>query len=97
MLLTTAEARVITAPDGTEINLLAVIPLHRDEVAVKIEQGTDALIEVLDRGRVTELLETQIAETDYRLKKQARNFLDFLASVQEIRRGASSARTKSGR
>lgn len=57
MLRTTAEARVITAPDGTEINLLAVIPLHRDEIAVKIEQGTDALIEVLDRGRVTELLD----------------------------------------
>ncbi|MEU4620893.1 suppressor of fused domain protein [Actinoplanes sp. NPDC023801] len=62
MLRVPAEARSITvpggtAPDGTEINVLAVVPLHRDEVAVKIERGTDALIEVLDRGRVTELLD----------------------------------------
>jgi len=39
----------------------------------------------------------QLAQTDYRLKRQARNFLDWLASVQEIRAGASSARGKSGR
>ncbi|PRX18947.1 suppressor of fused domain protein [Actinoplanes italicus] len=57
MLRVPAEARIITAPDGTEINVLAVIPLHPDEVAVKIERGTDALIEILDRGRVTELLD----------------------------------------
>ncbi|MEU8657301.1 suppressor of fused domain protein [Actinoplanes philippinensis] len=57
MLRVPAAARVITAPDGAEINLLAVIPLHRDEVAAKIERGTDALIEILDRGGVTELLD----------------------------------------
>ncbi|MCG2591606.1 GNAT family N-acetyltransferase [Ramlibacter sp. XY19] len=48
-------------------------------------------------GRVSEFLEEQIAQTDYRLKKQARNFLDLLATVQEIRSGASSTRGKSGR
>lgn len=48
-------------------------------------------------SRVTELLEAHIADADYRLKKQARNFLDFLANVQQIRAGASSARGKSGR
>jgi RimJ/RimL family protein N-acetyltransferase len=48
-------------------------------------------------SRMTELLEEQVAQADYRLKKQARNFLDFLAHVQEIRRGAVDARNKSGR
>lgn len=48
-------------------------------------------------SRVTQLVEERLAETDYRLKVQARRFLDFLASVQEIRRGASDARNKSGR
>ena len=48
-------------------------------------------------GRVSAFLDEQIAQTDYRLKKQARNFLDLLASVQEIRAGAINARGKSGR
>jgi len=47
--------------------------------------------------RVSELVEEQVAQADYRLKKQAKNFLDFLAGVQEIRRGATAARSKSGR
>jgi RimJ/RimL family protein N-acetyltransferase len=48
-------------------------------------------------GRVSEFFEEQLAQTDYRLKRQARNFLAWLATVQEIRAGASSARRKSGR
>lgn len=47
-------------------------------------------------SRVTELVEEQLAQTDYRLKQQARNFLEFLAGVQEIRRGAGDARRRSG-
>ncbi|MBO3742293.1 suppressor of fused domain protein [Actinoplanes flavus] len=57
MLRVPAEARTIVASDGTEINLLAVIPLHADEAAVKVARGTDALIEILDRGRISELLD----------------------------------------
>jgi GNAT superfamily N-acetyltransferase len=48
-------------------------------------------------SRVSAMLDEQVAQADYRLKKQARNFLDFLARVQEIRRGASQARNKTGR
>jgi RimJ/RimL family protein N-acetyltransferase len=48
-------------------------------------------------SRVSEMVEEQVAQADYRIKKQARNFLEFLASLQEIRRGASDARSKSGR
>ncbi|WP_327003403.1 suppressor of fused domain protein [Dactylosporangium sp. NBC_01737] len=39
------------------IDLLALVPLHADEMAVKVRRGTDALIDVLDRGGVNELLD----------------------------------------
>jgi hypothetical protein len=51
------ETRVIEVGDGTTINLLALVPLHRAEMDLKLSQGTDALIAALDRGRVTELLD----------------------------------------
>ena len=37
-------------------------------------------------SRMTELALEQIAQTDYRLKVQAKQFWDFLAMVQEVRR-----------
>jgi hypothetical protein len=57
MLQAPAEARTIEVEDGVRIALLALIPLHPDEVVVKLEHGTDALIDVLDRGRINELLD----------------------------------------
>ena len=48
-------------------------------------------------SRVSEMFDEQVAQADYRLKRQAKNFLDFLAQLQEIRRGALDARGKSGR
>src|SRR5689334_12755172 len=57
MLRVPAEARSVEVGEGGRIELLAVIPLHPDEIAVKVERGSDALIEVLDRGRVAELLD----------------------------------------
>lgn len=57
MLNVPPEARTITVPDGTEINLLAVVPLHPAEVRLKVTEGTNALIAALDRGRVSELLD----------------------------------------
>ena len=42
--------------------------------------------------RVAELVEQQFAEVDYQLKKQAMQFWDFLASVQEVRSGVRNAR-----
>ena len=43
-------------------------------------------------SRVTEMLEEQIAQTDYRLKVQAKQFWDLLAMVQEVRRGVRASR-----
>lgn len=48
-------------------------------------------------SRVSELVDEQVAQADYGIKRQAKNFLDFLAGVQEIRSGVASARGKSGR
>jgi hypothetical protein len=56
--LTVPEAgqRVVVG-DGTVIDLLALVPLHPAEVALKVARGTDALIDALDRGGVHEVLD----------------------------------------
>lgn len=46
-------------------------------------------------SRVSEIVEQQWAEMDYRLKKQAKQFWDFLAGVQEVRQGVRAARHQS--
>jgi RimJ/RimL family protein N-acetyltransferase len=46
-------------------------------------------------SRVSEILAEQLAQSDYRLKVQAKNFWDFLTGVQEVRQGVREARHKS--
>ena len=46
-------------------------------------------------SRVSEMFEEQIAKTDYRLKVQAKQFWDFLRTLQEVRRGVQDGRHKS--
>jgi RimJ/RimL family protein N-acetyltransferase len=43
-------------------------------------------------SRMTEMVEEQMAQTDYRLKVQAKQFWDLLAMVQEVRRGVRGSR-----
>jgi RimJ/RimL family protein N-acetyltransferase len=45
-------------------------------------------------SRVSEMLDEQIAQTDYRLKVQAKKFWDFLALLQEVRRGVRDSRDR---
>ena len=93
------------------IELLFIHALTENTAMIKIARNAGASLEragsetdaylrlppaTLD-SRVSELVDQQVAEADYRIKKQAKNFLEFLASLQEIRRGASEARGKSGR
>jgi len=40
-------------------------------------------------------VEQQYAEVDYQLKRQAKQFWDILASLQEVRNGARQEREKS--
>jgi RimJ/RimL family protein N-acetyltransferase len=78
---------------------IAMIKIARKSGATLERAGseTDAHLRVppatLD-SRVSELLEEQIAQTDYRLKVQAKGFWDFLAGVQEVRQGVREARHK---
>jgi GNAT superfamily N-acetyltransferase len=46
-------------------------------------------------SRIAELVEQQVAMTDYRLKQQAQRFWSFLAGVQEVRQGVREGRHKS--
>ena len=45
-------------------------------------------------SRVTEMVEEQIAQTDYRLKVQAKQFWDFLGVLQEVRQGVRDSRDR---
>jgi GNAT superfamily N-acetyltransferase len=47
-------------------------------------------------SRIVELVEEQVAQTDYRLKQQAARFRDFLEGVREVREGVRQGRHKSG-
>ncbi|GHJ43791.1 hypothetical protein Cs7R123_11330 [Catellatospora sp. TT07R-123] len=51
------QARTIDVGDGTHINLLALVPLHAAEIRLKVTEGTDALLPLLDRGGVSECLD----------------------------------------
>ena len=44
---------------------------------------------------MAEIVEQQYAELDYRLKRQAKQFWDFLAGVQEVRQSVRKARQQS--
>ena len=46
--------------------------------------------------QVAEMLEEGFAETDYRMKVQARHFWEFLKGLQDVRQGVRDARHKSG-
>ncbi len=79
----------------------AMLKIARNAGATMERAGseTDAYLRLppatLD-SRMSEMVEEQIALTDYRLKVQAKNFWNFLANVQEVRRGVQDGRHKSG-
>lgn len=47
-------------------------------------------------SRMSEIVGEQLAQTDYRLKQQAKNFRDFLEAVQETRQGVRENRHRAG-
>ena len=58
---------------------------------------TEAYLKLLPAdldSRMTEMLEEHMAQTDYRLKVQARQFWNFLALLQEVRRGVRGSRDR---
>ena len=57
MLRCAADARTIVTDDGRQISLLAVIPMHRAEMDLKLTEGSQALLDAFDRVRVNGLLD----------------------------------------
>ena len=103
--------RAVRRARNEGVELMFIHALSENTAMIKIARNAGAVIEragseteaylrlppaTLD-SRVSEMLDERIAQTDYRLKQQARNFLRLLASIQEIRSAASGARGKSGR
>lgn len=91
------------------VDMLFIHALSENTAMLKIARNSGAVLEragsetdahlrlppaTLDT-RMSEIVEEQLAKTDYRLKVQAKNFWDFLAGVQEVRRGVRDARHKS--
>jgi GNAT superfamily N-acetyltransferase len=91
------------------VDLMFIHALSENTAMIRIARNAGAAIEragsetdaylrlppaTLD-SRMSELVEEQLARTDYRLKAQAQSFREFLAGVQDVRRGVRENRHKS--
>ena len=91
------------------ISLLFIHALSENTAMLKIARNAGATVErdgteseaylhlppsTFD-SQVTELIEEQVAQTDYRIKVQAKQFWSFLADVQAVRRDAIEAQSRS--
>jgi GNAT superfamily N-acetyltransferase len=91
------------------ISLLFIHALTENAAMLKIARNAGARVErdgseseaflhlppsTLD-SQVAELIEEQVAQTDYRIKAQAKQFWSFLADLQEVRRNAIDAQSRS--
>src|SRR5215208_7619617 len=92
------------------VEMLFIHALSENTAMLKIARSSGATLEragsetdahlrlppaTLD-SQVSEILAEQLAQSDYRLKVQAKNFWDFISGVQEVRQGVREARHKSG-
>jgi GNAT superfamily N-acetyltransferase len=78
----------------------AMLKIARNAGAKVERDGTESeaylhLLPATFDSQVTELIEEQVAQTDYRIKVQAKQFWSFLADVQEVRRDAIDAQSRS--
>ncbi len=101
--------RAITHARNEGVDLVFIHALSENVAMLKIARNAGATVERdgaeseaylklppanLD-SRVTEAVEDRLGEMDFQLKLQAKRFWDFLADVQDIRRGVRDARHKS--
>lgn len=102
--------RAVVHARNEGVDLLFIHALSENKAMLKIAKNAGARLErfgseteahlrlppaTLDT-RMSELVDEQLAQTDYRLKQQARSFWSFLEGVQETRQGVRQARHKSG-
>ena len=103
--------RAVTHARNEGVELMFIHALSENTAMIKIARNAGATLEregseteaylrlppaTLD-SRMSELVDEQVAQADYGLKRQAKAFLSLLASLQEARSGAIDAKTKSGR
>ncbi len=92
------------------VELMFIHALSENTAMIKIARNAGATLEraggeteaylrlppaTLDT-RMSEMVEEQVAQTDYQLKRHAHNLLQLLAGLQEIRQGVRDARHKAG-
>lgn len=102
--------RAVVHARNEGVELLFIHALSENTAMLKIARSAGATLErfgteteahlrlppaTLDT-RMSELVDEQLAQTDYRLKQQVKTFWDFLAGVQETRQGVRAARHRSG-
>lgn len=100
--------RAVTHARNQGVTMMFIHALSENTAMLKIARKAGASVErdgteteaylklpaaTLDT-RVTELVDEQFAELDYQLKSQAKQFLDFLGGLQEVRRGVREGRHK---
>lgn len=74
----------------------AMLKIARNAGAVVVRDGSESeahllLLPATLDTRLTEMLQEQLAQTDYRIKVQIKQFWDVLAGVQALRRGVPDA------
>jgi GNAT superfamily N-acetyltransferase len=99
-------AAMHAANDG--VSMLFIHALTENAAMLKIARNAGARVErdgseseaflhlppaTLD-SQMTEMIEEQVAQTDYRIKVQAKQFWSFLADVQHVRRSAIDAQSR---
>ena len=91
------------------ISLLFIHALSENTAMLKIARNAGAKVErdgteseaflhlppATFDSQVTEMIEEQVAQTDYRIKVQAKQFWAFLADVQAVRRDSIAAQSRS--
>jgi GNAT superfamily N-acetyltransferase len=90
------------------VNLMFIHALSENTAMLKIARNAGATVErdgseseaflrlsppTFDT-RMVEVLEEQVAQADYRIKVQAKQFWDFLGAMQEVRKSVMEARGK---
>lgn len=100
--------RAVTHARNEGVHMLFIHALSENVAMLKIARKAGARVEregseseaylslpeaTLD-SQVTGLLQDHMAELDYQLKLQARQFSDWLATVQEVRQGVRQARQR---
>jgi GNAT superfamily N-acetyltransferase len=103
-------ARAMLHARNTGVQLMFIHALSENKIMLGIARKAGATVEydgseaqaylrlpaATFETQVAELLEEQLAQADYRLKMQARQFWSFLSDLQDVRRGVREGRHRSG-